>query len=96
MVLLAVVELGLRRAGGSLPGAGPFVQHLTLWLGLLGAAVAAREGKLLSLATVEYLPAGRARRLAGIVGGAVGAAVAALLAAASVQLVASEREAGGE
>ncbi|MBZ0102217.1 MAG: TRAP transporter large permease subunit [Thermoanaerobaculia bacterium] len=96
MVLLAVVELGLRRAGGSLPGAGPFVQHLTLWLGLLGAAVAAREGKLLSLATVEYLPAGRARRLAGIVAGTVGAAVAALLAAASVQLVASEREAGGE
>jgi tripartite ATP-independent transporter DctM subunit len=96
MVLLAVVELGLRRAGGSVPGAGPFVQHLTLWLGLLGAAVAAREGKLLSLATVEYLPAGRARRLAGIVAGTIGAAVAALLAAASVQLVASEREAGGE
>jgi len=96
MVLLAVVELGLRRAGGSLPGAGPFVQHLTLWLGLLGAAVAAREGKLLSLATVEYLPAGRARRLAGVLAGAVGAAVAALLAAASVQLVASERAAGGE
>ncbi len=55
MVLLASAELVFRRLGGiGVPGAGPIVQHLTLWLGFLGAAVAARDGRLLTLATSEY------------------------------------------
>ena len=37
---------------------GPFAQNLTLWVGMLGAAIAAREGKLLTLATGEFLPKG--------------------------------------
>jgi tripartite ATP-independent transporter DctM subunit len=96
MVVLAAAELAGRRGGFSVPGAGPIVQHLTLWLGFLGAALAAREGKLLNLATSEYLAEGRARRWAGVVAGAVGAAVAAVLAWASTRLVVLEREGGGE
>ena len=96
MVLLAAAELAGRRGGFSVPGAGPIVQHLTLWLGFLGAALAAREGKLLNLATSEYLPEGRVRRWAGVIAGAVGAAVAAVLAWASTRLVVLEREGGGE
>ena len=38
-------------AGGGIPGSVSMVQHLTLWVGFLGAAIAAREGKLLALAT---------------------------------------------
>ena len=41
-----------------IPGAAPFELNLTLWVGLLGAAIAAREGKLLTLATGEFLPKG--------------------------------------
>ena len=41
-----------------IPGAPPFTLNLTLWVGLLGAAIAAREGKLLTLATGEFLPKG--------------------------------------
>ena len=37
-------------------------QNLTLWVGMLGAAIAAREGKLLTLATGEFLPKGPHRR----------------------------------
>jgi C4-dicarboxylate transporter DctM subunit len=97
MVLLAAAELALRAAGGTGGrGAAPLVQHLTLWLGFLGAMVAARDGKLLTLALYEYLPAGgRLRSLAVALGAATGAAAAAALAVACWQLVVSEREAGG-
>jgi tripartite ATP-independent transporter DctM subunit len=97
MVALAAAELVARRLGGAVAGAGPIVQHLTLWLGFLGAAVAAREGKILNLATTEYLrEGGAARRWAGVAANAVGAAAAVLLAVACFELVRSEREAGGE
>ena len=43
MVALPLLEILIRRAFGvGLPGSGPFVQHLTLWVGFLGAAIAAR------------------------------------------------------
>ena len=97
MTALAVAALAARALGTGVPGSGPLVQHLTLWLGFLGALVAARQGRLLSLATTEYLPAhGPWRRLAAAIGGSVGAAVTALLAAACFELVRSERGAGRE
>jgi tripartite ATP-independent transporter DctM subunit len=97
MVVLAAAGLGARALGTGVPGGGPIVQHLTLWLGFLGALVAAREGRLLNLATTEYLrEGGRTRRVLAVVAGTVGAAVAALLAAACWQLVRAERESGAE
>jgi tripartite ATP-independent transporter DctM subunit len=95
MTALAAVELVARRFGGGVAGAGPIVQHLTLWLGFLGAAVAAREGRLLSLALPEYLPEGPLRNRIAAVGAAFGAAAAAVLAVACWALVRVEREAGG-
>ena len=50
--------------GVGIPASGPIVQHLTLWVGFLGAAIAAREGKLLALATGTLMPAGAPRRAA--------------------------------
>jgi len=96
MVALAATELVARAVGGAgVRGAGPLVQHLTLWLGFLGALVAAREGKILSLATSEYLPPGRTRRVAALIAGSFGAAAAAMLAVACWELVRAERMAGG-
>lgn len=96
MVVLALAELVTRRiTGGSVPGAGPIVQHLVLFVGFLGAAVAAREGRLLALATGDLLPA-RWRPAATIAGAAFGAAVATLLARAGWDLMAIERANGGE
>jgi len=96
MVIVAAAELAARAMGGSgVRGAAQIVQHLTLWLGFLGAMVGAREGRLLTLALGEYFAAGRLRRVAVTVGGATGAAAAAALAVACWQLVASERAAGG-
>ena len=62
------------------PAPAPFTLNLTLWVGLLGAAIAAREGKLLTLATGEFLPKGRITAVAHVVGGFAGAAIAMMFA----------------
>jgi C4-dicarboxylate transporter, DctM subunit len=95
MVVLPLSEIIVRRLFGvGVPGSGPFVQHLTLWIGFLGAAIASREGKLLSLATGTFIPAGRVRDTATAFASAVAAAMATVLAWGGVQLVQSERETG--
>jgi hypothetical protein len=87
-------EIVARKAfGRGIPGSGPFVQHLTLWVGFLGAAIAAREGKLLALATGTAVPR-RMRRPAAIFAAAVAACMATILACGAVQLVITERETG--
>ena len=95
MVVLPLAEILVRRVFGvGVPGSGPFVQHLTLWIGFLGAAIAAREGKLLVLATGAFVPEGRPRRAAAVFTAAVAACMATILACGAVQLVATERETG--
>jgi tripartite ATP-independent transporter DctM subunit len=95
MVLIPLVEIALRRATGfGIPGSIPFVQHLTLWVGLLGGAIAAREDRLLALATGTFLPEGRPRTIARVVAHVVASFVAAILAAGAFELVKVEREAG--
>jgi tripartite ATP-independent transporter DctM subunit len=93
MVALPVVEIGLRdllRAG--IANAASLVQHLVLVVGMVGAMIAAREGRLLAFSGLEsWLP----RRLSvwtGRFAAAVALAVTAWLLAASLDFVASERE----
>jgi len=97
MATLPLAEVGLRALFGiGIPGSLPFVQHLTLWVTFLGAALAAREGKLLSLAMGEFLPEGRWRQAARIAANTVAAGITALLARAAWDLVVIERQAGTE
>ena len=95
MVVMPLAEIVLRRVFGiGIPGSIPFVQHLVLWVGFLGAALAAREGTMLALATGTFLPAGRVRETAAILAATVAAAVSAMLCAGAYELMLSEREAG--
>lgn len=95
MAVLPLFEiLGRTGLGRGIPGGLPIVQHLTLWVGFLGAALAAREGRLLQLATGNFIPEGRWRTVTGVLTGAVGAAVCVVLARASWELVSIEREGG--
>jgi C4-dicarboxylate transporter, DctM subunit len=94
MVLLPLCEIVSRRAfGRGIPGSGPVVQHLTLWVGFLGAAIAARDGKLLALATGTFLPRSL-RRGANILAAAFGACAAVVLASGGWRMASIEREAG--
>jgi len=95
MVILPLAEIVFRRAvGRGIPASGPIVQHLTLWVGFLGAAIAARDGKLLALATGTFIPKGAWRRAADILAAAFGACTAVLLAWGGWQMASIEREAG--
>jgi C4-dicarboxylate transporter DctM subunit len=94
IMLLPLAEIAARRfLGTGIPGAAPFAQNLTLWVGLLGAAIAAREGKLLTLATGEFMPKGFERH-AHVIAAFAGAAVSAIFAVGGLALVSTERAAG--
>ena len=95
VMLLPLSEIVARTVFGTgLPGSGPFAQSLTLWVGMLGAAIAAREGKLLTLATGEFLPKGWFADVSHVVAAAVGAAISTILALGGIALVQSNRAAG--
>jgi C4-dicarboxylate transporter DctM subunit len=94
MVLLPLIEIPLRKFGTGIPGAISVERHLTLWVAFLGAALAAREGRLLSLATGELLPEGKMRTAGGRLASAVAAGVCALFFRAGIDLVLEERLAG--
>jgi tripartite ATP-independent transporter DctM subunit len=95
MMALPLLEIAFRRILGiGIPASGPIVQHLTLWIGFLGAAIAAREGKLLALAGGALIPGARWRLASGIFAAAIGAWVATMLAWGGAELALSERAAG--
>lgn len=95
MVVLPVVQTLARKFGGAeIPSASVIVQHLTLWIGFLGALLAAGTGKHLALSTVEAIPKGWPRRVAQLVSRITSAAVCALLAAASWKVVEADAGSG--
>lgn len=58
MALIPCVEfIGRHLFGVGIPGATEYLQHLTLWVGLLGAILAARDNKHLKIVGIfEWLP----------------------------------------
>jgi tripartite ATP-independent transporter DctM subunit len=97
IMILPLSEVVLRRFFNTgVPGSAAFTAHLTLIVGLVGAAIAAREGKLLALSTGTMLPEGKPRHVAGIVSALVGALVTVILAHGGARLLQVHREAGRE
>lgn len=92
IIILPLAEIVLRKwFATGIPGAAPFAQHLTMWVGMLGAAIAARDGKLLSLATGEFLAHSRTADIAKFAAALVGSAVATVFAVGGVNLVKLDR-----
>ncbi|MBW1677956.1 MAG: TRAP transporter large permease subunit [Deltaproteobacteria bacterium] len=91
MALIPVVELvGRTWFSTGIPGATEYLQHLTLWIGFLGAMLATREGKHLRIAVaMSWLPPG-VSRVVDCLGGFISAAVCTGLFGASLQLVVAE------
>ena len=95
MALLPVAELAARYTGlNGVPGSTVFVQHLTLWVAFLGAALAASSDRLLALSANTFLPEKWAAPVRVLSSGLT-AAIAAGLCWASYQFVLSQRN-GGE
>jgi C4-dicarboxylate transporter DctM subunit len=96
IVLLPLAEAVLRRLlGTGIAGSAALVQHLTLVGSMAGAAVAAREDKLLPLFSLPSLFGPRARATGRFASRTFAAAVCALLCAAGADFVSAERNAGG-
>lgn len=94
MSVLPLIEIAARKTlGAGIPGSIPIVQHLTLWITFLGAALAAGSDRLLALSTGSFLPK-RWQPAVKLVSLALGAAIAGCLTVASLDLVRVQREAG--
>ena len=94
LALLPLAEIALRAlAGVGFQGSSALVQHLTMAIGMLGAAVASRQDRLVGF-TAATLLGGAAGRIAKWLAYACAAAVSAVLCYASFQLVATEHAAG--
>ena len=96
MVLLPLAEAFLRRTFGVfIPASTAIVQHMVLVVGMLGGAIAARDGRLLCLSTVgETSVRGRLKSASRIFTSSVSAAVSGFLCLAAYQFVQTEREGG--
>src|SRR5262249_28335022 len=96
LVALPLTEAALRAAGhAGIPGSAALVQHLTLVATMLGAALAAREGKLLRLFELSAFAPHYVQVLCRAVSATGAALVSLVLALAAWQLVESERAVGG-
>jgi C4-dicarboxylate transporter DctM subunit len=94
MAVLPVAELIARRTGmNGVPGSSVFVQHLTLWVAFLGAALAANSDRLIALSANTFLPEKWAAPVRVFASG-LAAAIAAGLCYASYEFVISQREGG--
>ena len=88
MALLPLIEIVYRNiATGGIPGSSVIVQHLTLLIAFTGAAIAAREGRLLSLTSGRALFKGKYGEFTRYYASAIGAAVSVGLFWASWQMV---------
>lgn len=97
MVILPIAEIVLRKLFNTgIPGVQSLTQHLVLAVGLLGPALAAREGRLLKISTLQNFLGENARNAAHLISNTIAAITTAFLCIASIQFVASERQSGAE
>ena len=95
MMALPVLEIALRAVFKTgVAGSSAIVQHLTLIVGMLGAALAARDGRLLALSPVQSLLTGRAKIGARFFSGTLAAMIAGVLAVSSWRYVAAVKPLG--
>jgi tripartite ATP-independent transporter DctM subunit len=95
LVLLPLGEIVLRKLlQTGISGASGFQQHLTLLIGLLGGAMAARDRRLLALSTLLNVLKGRWQVLARVFSSAFAAGISVFLCVAAAQLVQAEKAAG--
>jgi TRAP-type C4-dicarboxylate transport system permease large subunit/TRAP-type C4-dicarboxylate transport system permease small subunit len=91
MMLLPVLESVLRKTlHTGISGATLIVQQFTFIVGMLGGAIAARDGRLLALSALTTVLHGRVKTAATIFSQSFAAAVSVFLCLASVQFVRSE------
>ena len=96
MAILPIIEImGRALLGRGIPGSIVLVQHMTLWITLLGAALAARSGRLLALSSLTFLPE-KLRPPVRVATSLVATGITGILFVASLDFVRIELDAGTE
>ena len=94
MTVLPLIEIASRIIiGRGISGSIVVVQNFTLWITLLGAALASRSERLLALSTQRFLPV-HTQRFVKIFTSAIAVAVTSTLVVASFEFVDIERDFG--
>lgn len=96
VVLLPISDIVLRPFQTAISGSTALTQHFTLLIGMLGGAVAAREGRMLSISTADAFLKGHWKSGFALFSHGVAAAIAICLAEAGRQWISTEIEAGAE
>ena len=90
-VLLAPLQIALRSVFGTgIAWIDPLLRVLVLWLGLLGALVASRDGRLINIDVMSRALPPRPRAAAGALTSLFTAAVSGIVAYHAARFVASE------
>ncbi len=96
MILMAFGQIVLRNMFEfSILWADPFLRHLVLWTGMLGAAMATRDGRHIKMDVLPQLLPPRGRAVLAVLTNLFSAAVCAVLVKASIRFVSDEMEFGG-
>lgn len=97
MVLLAFAQVVMRNLFGTgFVWADTIVRHLVLWVGFIGAALAVREDRHISIDALTKFLSPRAKIITRIVTSAFAALVCIFLASAAWTYLKDERATGGE
>jgi C4-dicarboxylate transporter DctM subunit len=95
MIVFPLTEVFLRKFFRfGISGVSSIEQHLTLIVGMLGGAIAAREKRLLSLSSLGAFLKGRWKTAAATLSGGAGVAITVFLCIAAWKFVQVEKEAG--
>jgi C4-dicarboxylate transporter, DctM subunit len=94
LVFLPLQGIVLRGTSIVLPASSAMQSYLTLFICMIGGAIAAREGRLLALSTVTTLLKTRIKEIARFSSGSFAAAVTAVLGYAGFTFVLHTRESG--
>src|SRR5512143_3716344 len=94
LVFLPLQDIVLRGTSLVFPASSAVQSYLTLFICMIGGAIAAREGRLLALSTVTTFLKGRFKEYARFSSGVFAAAVTVLLMCAGLTFVHHTRESG--
>src|SRR5688500_9232479 len=87
LMALPLIEMDPRRFHSGMSGSSALVQNFTVIVGMLGGAIAARDGRLLSFSTLGTFLKGRVKAAARVLSSGVAAAISAFLCLGSLQFV---------
>lgn len=97
MMVTAFTQIAVRNLFGiGLTWSEPLVRYLVLWVGFLGAALAVREGKHITIEVASLWSSARDSRSLRAISHTASAVVCALLAYAAARFVRDEAQIGGE